>query len=233
MVKYFWHNGLEQKGPFTLEELKTQPLEKNTPVWFEGKSEWTTAEQVPCLSQELFSQVSHRNRNCQKTRNNLEKHQFRMAKRWGIIGILCLTLSVIAATIMYIDQSYPVQYSITTQPDKMVKDSGSPLQKQVTTEKEKLNPSNFIKNYASIRSNVMGKKVIHGNLTNTASFAVFKDVTLRINFLSNSNKDLGSKEFTFYEILNPGQTIPFRCKTFAPDSTSQFAINVIKATPAN
>ena len=233
MIKYFWHNGSEQKGPFTLEELKKQSIEKNSPVWYEGKSEWTTAELVPCLNHELFTNHTAINGHCKKTRDNLQNHQFIIAKRWGVIGIICLILTSIAAIIIYIDQSYPLQYSLTNQPDNIIKETGTPLQKLASTEKERLNPSSFIKNNASIRNNIMGKKVIHGNITNTASFAIFRDITLRVSFLNKTNKDLGSKDFTFYELLKPGQTIPFRCKTFAPDSTSQFAINVIKATPAN
>ena len=50
MKTYFIHDGHTKKGPFTFNELKNLELSKGTPVWFEGLSEWTTAENVPELS---------------------------------------------------------------------------------------------------------------------------------------------------------------------------------------
>ncbi|MGC4100793.1 DUF4339 domain-containing protein [Ferruginibacter sp.] len=46
MKKYYLHNGTQQEGPFDFEELKLKNLTGNTPVWFEGLSEWTTIENV-------------------------------------------------------------------------------------------------------------------------------------------------------------------------------------------
>lgn len=46
MKKFYLHNGTEQMGPFDMEELKTKDLTKKTPVWYEGLSEWTAAENV-------------------------------------------------------------------------------------------------------------------------------------------------------------------------------------------
>ncbi len=43
MKKYFYHDGTAQQGPFTLEELMTKNLTAETPVWYEGLGEWTTA----------------------------------------------------------------------------------------------------------------------------------------------------------------------------------------------
>lgn len=56
MKKFYLHNGTEQMGPFDLEELKTKDFTKKTPVWYEGLSEWTVAENVEEL-QQLLSAV--------------------------------------------------------------------------------------------------------------------------------------------------------------------------------
>ena len=42
MKKYFLHDGSKQAGPFDIEELKAKNLNRDTPIWFEGLSEWTT-----------------------------------------------------------------------------------------------------------------------------------------------------------------------------------------------
>lgn len=35
MKKYFYTNGTENFGPFTLEELKQEHISRETPVWFQ------------------------------------------------------------------------------------------------------------------------------------------------------------------------------------------------------
>ncbi len=46
MKKYFFNDGISQQGPFTLEELKTKSITAETPVWYDGLPDWTTARQV-------------------------------------------------------------------------------------------------------------------------------------------------------------------------------------------
>jgi hypothetical protein len=41
MKKYFVYDGQAKKGPFDLEELKTQPLRKETLIWHEDLKDWT------------------------------------------------------------------------------------------------------------------------------------------------------------------------------------------------
>ena len=50
MRQYYFHDEQIEKGPFLLQELKTQNLSRTTPVWYEGLTEWITAEQVPELN---------------------------------------------------------------------------------------------------------------------------------------------------------------------------------------
>ena len=54
MTQYFIHDGQKEKGPFDLEQLKAQSLTKDTPIWYEGLEQWTTAGNVEQLK-ELFS----------------------------------------------------------------------------------------------------------------------------------------------------------------------------------
>jgi uncharacterized RDD family membrane protein YckC len=46
---YIEVNG-QQTGPFTLDELKTKSIQRDTLVWTEGMSNWTRAEQIPALT---------------------------------------------------------------------------------------------------------------------------------------------------------------------------------------
>ena len=53
MNGYFFHDGNEQQGPFSVEELKLKSIRRETPVWKKDLKEWTRAGDLPELS-ELF-----------------------------------------------------------------------------------------------------------------------------------------------------------------------------------
>lgn len=50
MRTYYINNGKENGGPFTLEELKSQQINKATLVWYQGMDEWTHAHDIEELS---------------------------------------------------------------------------------------------------------------------------------------------------------------------------------------
>ena len=54
MKQYYYTNGSEKFGPYTLDELKTKEISANTLVWYEGMKDWTAASQVEELSS-MFS----------------------------------------------------------------------------------------------------------------------------------------------------------------------------------
>jgi hypothetical protein len=57
MKMYYLHNGKEKEGPFDLETLKTRNITNDTPVWYDGLSDWTIAEKVYEL-RDLFPLMS-------------------------------------------------------------------------------------------------------------------------------------------------------------------------------
>ena len=58
MRKYFIHNGQSEIGPFDFEQLKTMQLKNETPIWYEGLQNWTTANNIEELKSILNSNVS-------------------------------------------------------------------------------------------------------------------------------------------------------------------------------
>ncbi|HMK24849.1 MAG TPA: DUF4339 domain-containing protein [Chitinophagaceae bacterium] len=46
MKKYYFNDGTSQQGPFTIEELKGKNISPETPVWYDGLPDWTTAGQL-------------------------------------------------------------------------------------------------------------------------------------------------------------------------------------------
>lgn len=55
MRLYFIHNGQNEEGPYELEELKLKAIKGDTPVWYEGLRNWTTANDVQEIRSMLAS----------------------------------------------------------------------------------------------------------------------------------------------------------------------------------
>lgn len=57
MRKYFIYDGQLKKGPLNLEQLKSGPLSKETPIWYEGLQDWVSAGNMKELN-DYFIQKS-------------------------------------------------------------------------------------------------------------------------------------------------------------------------------
>ncbi|MEI2675468.1 MAG: DUF4339 domain-containing protein [Chitinophagaceae bacterium] len=55
MKKYYLHNGTDHQGPFDLEELKLQGINKKTLIWYDGLTEWVTAGELDELKEVITS----------------------------------------------------------------------------------------------------------------------------------------------------------------------------------
>jgi len=57
MRGYYIYDGQKKTGPFDLAQLKLQPLQKETPVWYEGLKDWVMAGNMDDL-QGFFKEES-------------------------------------------------------------------------------------------------------------------------------------------------------------------------------
>ncbi|WP_138992324.1 CD225/dispanin family protein [Larkinella sp. C7] len=53
MKQYYYLEGNQQLGPFTLEELRSKPLKPDTKVWTQGLPDWVAAQTVPEINEWL------------------------------------------------------------------------------------------------------------------------------------------------------------------------------------
>jgi hypothetical protein len=53
MSQYYLHDGQAQRGPYTLEELRSESVTVETLIWYDGITDWTKASDVDSLK-ELF-----------------------------------------------------------------------------------------------------------------------------------------------------------------------------------
>src|SRR5665213_1716347 len=58
MRKYFVHDSQKEKGPFTIEELSSENITAETPVWYEGLESWTMAGNVNELKSLFIKKVA-------------------------------------------------------------------------------------------------------------------------------------------------------------------------------
>lgn len=50
MKKYFYSDGVNSHGPYTLDELKQLKITSSTLIWYEGLPQWTPASNIPEIS---------------------------------------------------------------------------------------------------------------------------------------------------------------------------------------
>jgi hypothetical protein len=76
-----------------------------------------------------------------------------------------------------------------------------------------------------------GKEEYSGQIFNSATFAAFMNIDIRITFLSKTKTALGSKVFTVYEYCFPGSSCDFKIQTTAPRGYTYHEVEIIRALP--
>jgi hypothetical protein len=100
MKKYFYTDGTNKYGPFTLEELQEKNISRETKVWFQELKEWQNAGNIPELN-EIFKLSPPPITNTNFSVNNISdiKNHF-PPKTWLVESILvtlfcCLPLGIV------------------------------------------------------------------------------------------------------------------------------------------
>lgn len=93
MKKYFYTDGTNKFGPYTLDELKGFRITKQTKVWFEELSDWTPAGEISELN-DLFDSTP-------PIINNTNQNKGVPPKNWLLESILitlfcCLPLGIVS-----------------------------------------------------------------------------------------------------------------------------------------
>lgn len=94
---------------------------------------------------------------------------------------------------------------------------------------EKKNPARFISVKGTNKKNLLGQTVVKGTLFNKARLAHFKDIEVKLSFYSKTGALLEEDLSTVYESINPGGSVSFKSKYFAPKGTDSVAMTVTNA----
>lgn len=106
----------------------------------------------------------------------------------------------------------------------------------ISTINEKMDPNVVMTKKAGIFSSAEYETqgyILNGYIKNTASVARFKDVTLRVNYISETKSIISSEQFTIYQFVEPNGQIPFDVKTNPPTDYRTYSIDIINATAVN
>ncbi len=101
--------------------------------------------------------------------------------------------------------------------------------KESLEEKEKKNPTAFLKVTSKDRHNLIGQTVIKGTINNNAKVCVYKDVELELSFFSKTGVLLEKDNEKIYEVIAPGKSADFKTKYFAPKGTDSVGIKILGA----
>ena len=220
MKKYFLHNGIEQQGPFDIDDLRKKRINRNTPIWYEDLSNWTTADKIEELSS-LFAQSSPppfvQGNNIQTSAYPM--FQKRKSSTGKAVLITIIVLAVIIAGLSFLKMRNSRDYP-SYQPRPMT-----------VEEIERTKPINFLSASGKYIENFWGDKfIIQGTVKNSATIATYKDVVVRVTYLTKTQTAIGSNDYTIYDAFLPHSSKNFELKVGKHKNVDASGLDVIRAT---
>jgi hypothetical protein len=238
MKKFYLHNGTDQQGPFDIEDLRVKNITKETSIWFEGLPEWTTADKIDELK-ELFNKTTPPPFTTKTTTpppiqkpptQHTTGSQQPAPKKKSTLGVILQSIGaigviVIIAMIIISKMNSDGGGSTNT-------DSQTYQEKVMTVEEiERSQPTNFLTADGNYNRNFWGNKIkVHGKIKNNATVASYKDAVIRVTYYSKTKTELGSKEFTIYDIFPPHSEVMFELKIENYKDVNTIGWDVVEAT---
>ena len=97
---------------------------------------------------------------------------------------------------------------------------------------ERSEPLKFLSNSATCDKNFWGDKIkIHGEISNSATVAEFKDVVIRVTFYSKTNTVIKADSYTVYDFFPPKSTKKYELKINNCKDAAIYNFEIESATP--
>lgn len=236
MKKYFLHDGKEQQGPFDIEDLKTKNITKETPIWYEGIESWTNVGKIDELSILIkattpppFEQkkpVTPPPISEPTKKVELKKEEPKKKSNSGKIVLTILIIGLIALSAMYYNSN-------NNSGNSHLPGADSYEEKVMTVaEIENADPAKFLEASGTYNENFWGNAMkIHGDITNNATVANYKDVTLEVIFYSETKSEVDRKQYVIYDYFNAHTTKKFELKIERPNGAKTCGWRAISAIP--
>jgi hypothetical protein len=197
MKKYFIHDGKDQHGPFTIEELKLKGINSKSMIWFEGLTTWTEAQFIPELKEFIvatpppFEKKNSINQTFDKAKKAIDKDYVNEienkipTKTGKKVFKYILLFFAICGFIMLV-------FSLNPSEEK----------------KEENNPELFLE-FSDLKIENSGyfglppSWRLTGKVTNKARYVTYKDLKFEVEFYTRSKKPIGKIEINDYSIFTP------------------------------
>jgi hypothetical protein len=220
MKKYFIHNGELENGPFNIEELTTMQIKGDTPIWYEGLPNWTTASNVEELKSIIasnalppkFDNFAHQNTSMHPpsfNKTNTESKVVDNSKksktiRNVVIGLSALILAIIAFSFMTSQPSTAEIELSNIKSDSIIKEDKRASINAAITDKNKKYRNNW-SDYISVAPNDFTYYNIGGieNLqiiaTNKTEYKI-DEINVTICYEMDNGECFKTEEITIYNI---------------------------------
>lgn len=232
MKKYFIHIDGEQKGPFSIEDLKSIEITRDTPVWHEGMEDWTKVSEVEELKEltmtvpPQFSDTSNKSENPPGLK--LESENKKGNGSVVMTGIL-IGLIIIAAAgtgfYFYVNKNYD------SEPIEESYERETYQEKVMTIEEiERSQPLNFLSTDGTYRKTLLGNKFkLKCKIINNATVASYKDAILRVTYYSKTKTVLTTNDYTIYEVFPPTSSVTVDLKIDNYKNVESIDWNIVRA----
>lgn len=230
MKKYYLHNGTDQQGPFDIEDLKTKLINKDTPIWYDGLSDWTTADKIEEFKDLLNSTTpppftSKQTPPINKLHTTTPTVEPKKKSNFGktIAIVVVVLIAIVGGLVIFNNMSSGSGYS----------SNGDTYQEKVMTieEIERATPTDFLSASGTYKESFWGDKFkVNVVITNKATVASYKDAVIRITYYSKTETALGSKDYTIYETFPPTSTKTVELKIDNYKDVNSLGWDVIQAT---
>lgn len=228
--KYYLHDGEQQTGPFSLDELAQTPLTSTAMIWYKGLNDWqeaaTIAELQPIINHTLppvsieeevapppFKGAKERSKTAEVATPPHSPHPFRS----GFFKfIVVVALLIISGTAIRTVQQYRMD-RITMNADSTATEPTYEEQILSIEDQEKAAPKKFLKAAGDFKKTVFGGNFkIDGTITNSATVAKFKNALIEVSFYTDKNKYISASRFTIEDSFPAGSTKEFKLKIDPP-----------------
>lgn len=222
-MNYFIHEGNAQVGPFTYDELKTKQIQSATPIWREGLDDWTLASELPELNGLLTSipppfhpkPSSPAYSSAKESPSLTHKAGYKVGKMLGIGGIILL----LSLLVLYFHKQSLNRYTASNTRTIPFEDA------------EHSHPDWFLQTGGTYKTNFWNtKEEISGLITNKATHTNYKDVRIKVEFLSQTKTVISSQEYVIYQYVPYGSTQSFSLNLPKPPATTSVGLGVVGAT---
>ena len=223
MKKFYLHNGKDQEGPFDIDDLKAKNITKETSIWYDGISEWTTAEKIADLNALFKTRIPPPFTAKTIIANQPIKNKSRVGR----------TIFIMVGLLIIIVGGFLVVNNINSNSGSGIRTGGDTYQEKVMTveEIERSKPTNFLTASNKYKENLWGDQIkVRGIIKNTATIATYKDAIVRVTYYSKTKTKLGSKEYSIYETFPPHSEVKFELKIENYKDVNSIGLEVIQAT---